>query len=161
MDSLKLHNTAIITDEEKKTVKILVFDPMPNSYSVNVKSITYNKNNNSNRGNIIDTPPSDSGKPGMTIAEIDALNKLQLEKIPENFMDTPPSDSGEPGMTAAEIDALNKQQLEKIPENFIDTPPSDSGEPGMTAAEIDALNKQQLLEISNNLNDVPPTELEE
>ena len=41
---------------------------------------------------LIDAPPSESGEPGMTIAEIEELNKQQIVKDPVNFIDTPPSE---------------------------------------------------------------------
>ena len=155
LKSLDLHNLIVITDGELKTIMIFQSDAPSYQYSGDMtKREDISMNGDESPGNY--APPSESGKPGMTTAEIEELHKQQRQKTNDNAIGTPPSESGEPGMTIAEIQALHKLQRQEGNDNSIGTPPSASGEPGMTVTEIEELHKQQKQKNNDNSIGAPP-----
>jgi hypothetical protein len=138
MNSLKMRDVAIVTDKEKKTIEILIFysdsgnvkkGANHKGYSTNNKQKAERLNKNGDgitvSGNFIDTPPSESGEPGMTVKELKAIEELQIN-IPDDLTGAPPSESGEPGMTVEELKAIEELQI-NIPDDLTETPPPELG----------------------------------
>ena len=172
MNSIDVHNTVILTDEENKTIEIVVLG----SFSAPIVTMIneaeelgmtmaeieklHKKQLTETSTNYTEIPPSESGKPGMTMAELEKLHKKQLTETSPSYTEIPPSESGKPDMTFAGIEKLHKKQLTETSTNYTEIPPSESGKPGMTMAELEKLHKKQIAEISNNSDDITASEIE-
>ena len=73
----------------------------------------YRNRKNQMTGDTIMSPPSSDGRPGMTLAELEALKDRKKQMTGDTIV-SPPSPDGKPGMTMAELEALKrKYQLSK------------------------------------------------
>ncbi|MGV8073287.1 MAG: hypothetical protein AB2L11_01805 [Syntrophobacteraceae bacterium] len=103
-------------------------------------------------------PPSEDGKPGLTVRDVQYLHEQQeYEKRANATMDeivTLSSDDNEAALTVREIQALHEQQEyeRKANATMDETLPlsSEDAEPGLTVREIQALHEQQEYERKAN-----------
>ena len=156
MQKLGIKSYAIVTDEVNHALEIYTYG---NDFSGRVATIN-------GRGEAVVTPPSNSGLPGLTLAELKAIqaeNYQNSKNVPPNMIVTPPSSSGEPGLTRDELEAIlesNQRKQMNRPKDMVVTPPSSSGEPGLTRSQLEAIlenNKQRQTNLPKDTVVTPPS----
>ena len=136
---LGIKNFAIVTDEVNHSLEIYTFD---GEYSGTIATIK-------NRGDVSVSPPSQSGLPDLTLAEVNAIKQEEhswKQKNPhKDKIVTPRSWDGKPGFTLDELEDIfekSQQKHKNLSKDAIVTPPSKAGKPGLTRGELEALLKK-------------------
>ena len=157
MKKLGIKNLAIVTDEANHSLKIYTFD---GEYSGTIATIK-------NRGDVSVSSPSQSGLPGLTPAEVDAIKQEEHSRKQKNLhkdkIVTPPSWDGKPGLSLDQLKYIfekSQQKQKNLSMDAIVTPPLKAGKPGLTRGQLEALlekNRQKQKNLPTGAIVTPPS----